>query len=137
MYVYGQHTIFHKPSYNSSIVIPFQVQAKGTSCIPTIPSLHYNNSSTKLAYSARTKQHPLPSITGCWHCFCFTSLHLPCYYYSRKLRSMVLGGAIPIQYVLIGIREICQTQLEMLLYSFIVALWQHVLTLSSGHHQAI
>jgi hypothetical protein len=36
----------------------------------------------------------------------------------------------------VGIREIGQTQLDMLLYSFIVTLRQHVSTLSRGHHQA-
>jgi hypothetical protein len=36
----------------------------------------------------------------------------------------------------VGIREICQTQLDMLQYSFIVTLRQNVSTLSRGHHQA-
>jgi hypothetical protein len=40
-------------------------------------------------------------------------------------------------YVLIRIREIRQTQLDMLLYSFIATLRQHVSTLSRGHHQAV
>jgi hypothetical protein len=38
--------------------------------------------------------------------------------------------------LLLGVREIRQTQLHMLLYSFIVMLRQHVSTFSRGHHQA-
>jgi hypothetical protein len=49
-----------------------------------------------------------------------------------------LSRAIPVVYVLIGIREICQTQLNicyyMLLYSFIEAT---CFTVSKGHHQAV
>jgi hypothetical protein len=36
----------------------------------------------------------------------------------------------------VGTKEIRQTQLDMLLYSFNVTLRQHVSTLSRGHHEA-
>jgi hypothetical protein len=47
------------------------------------------------------------------------------------------GAAEMLLLSLIGIREIRQTQIDTLLYSFIVTLGQHVLALSRGHPQAV
>jgi hypothetical protein len=57
-------------------------------------------------------------------------------YVDQDLYSF-LSGAIPVVYVVIGIREMRLTQLDMLLYSFNLTLRQHVSTLSRGHHQAV
>jgi hypothetical protein len=56
---------------------------------------------------------------------------------SDKLTMLRQEVKLKDKFSLIGIREIRQTQLDMLLYNFIVTLRQHVSTLSRGHHQAV
>lgn len=85
MYLYDKHTIFYKPSYNSSLVTPFQVKVKGTSCIPiiflfNITLQYFFHKTCIFCHHLLPNNTPLPQTTWCWHCFCLRSLHLPCYY---------------------------------------------------------
>jgi hypothetical protein len=55
--------------------------------------------------------------------------------FMAQVGTSFISGAIPFVYVLIGIREIRPTQLDICYY--IVLLRQPVSTLSRGHHQAV